>query len=139
MATKLAMMAAKKAWSGMIDKSSPENSQLVKTKTKYSKKESNGTYTLQLSGANNTAQGMWGLLSTGAGLTGTNMSMIVIWGLDEDCYTSMMKSFKINGGLSLNTIAEIAAEHCFHPGDLEDIGRFTTLGQVTVRYKVVKK
>lgn len=139
MAQKVAVAAAQKVWAGMINKDSPENGQLVKTITKLSGKNDDGVYTLQLTQDTSAPKSMWNLVSTGFGVTGTNMSMIVIWGLDEPCYMDLMKAYKISGGLSLLSISDVLAEHEFYPGDLEDIDRFSIMGQTTVRYRVVKK
>ena len=96
-AKQAASLAAKKAWAGIVDKSHSENGELVSRLSNYSGKQNDGSYMLQLSRPSNPVQGIWSLVSTVGGLTGTNMSMIVIWGLDEECYISLMKSFKING------------------------------------------
>jgi hypothetical protein len=139
MAQKVAVAAAQKVWAGMVNKDSPENGQLVKTITDLSGKTDGGSYSLQLTQDTSVPKSMWNLVSSGFGAIGTNMSMIVIWGLDEPCYMDLMKAYKISGGLSLLSISVIVAEHEFYPGDLEDIDRFSVLGQTTVRYRVVKK
>ena len=139
MAQKIAVIAAKNVWAGLVNKDSPENCQLVKNISNYSgRKDSDGNYSLHLRRDSGIPSGIWSLVSSGFGITST-MSLIVIWGLDEPCYIDLMKAYKISGGLSLLSISAIVADHEFHPGGLEEIDRFSIMGQTTVRYRVVKK
>ena len=139
LAKPLVIQAAKSLWSGLVDATNPENSQLVANISKFSGKKDNGTYTFQVVRDTGTLSGMRSLVTAVGGLNGKNMSMIVIWGLDEECYKDLERSLKINGGISLVKIADILANHCFYPGELHEIYRHSVLGQVTVRYKVYKK
>ena len=131
--------ALKTIWNNLIDSNSDVNIQLVKKVKDSSGKIHDGTYTFSVTNDTSEIRSMWTLVKTGAGLFSSNMDSIIIWGLDEECYNSLSRSVLINGGISLVTIGNILSQHCFEPGKCDEIDRFTTMGQVMVRYKVYKK
>jgi len=139
LAKPLVVQAAKNLWNNLIDSTNPENSQLVKHISKFSGEKENGTYTFQIVRDTGTFDGIKSLVGAVGGLMGNNMSMIVIWGLDKKCYDDLSISALINGGISLIKIGNILGDHCFYPGNIDEIFRHSILGQVTVRYKVYKK